>query len=171
MPNQTTAPSQWQPLNGQGVLRIPRLNVRAHKRESGGVLKVCTVNVGTLVGQIREVVEMLAKRGVDICCVQQVRYRNEGCTVFGSNEEKYKLWYSGNGEHEVGIMVRYDLSEDVIEVQRFDNRMMKLKMVVGGGILQIFCIYTPQAGLPTQEKEQSGRCSKMRWAGSLRMRV
>ena len=164
MPNQEMAPKPRLPLNGQWVLRIPRPNVRAHTDESGGGLKVCTVNVGTLVGRSREVVEMLARRGVDVCCTQEVRYKNIGCRVFGSNDEKYKLWYSGNklGEHGVGIMIKYDLSEDVIEVERFDNRMMKVKMVLGRKVVQIFSIYAPQVGCSVQEKEKFGRSWKMR---------
>ena len=156
MPNLEMAPSPWQPLNGQGELRIPRPSVRAHKSEKGGVMKVCTVNVGSLVGRSREVVGMLARRGVDVCCLQEVRYKSGGCRVFGSSNEKYKLWYSGNsdGEHGVGIMVRDDLADDVIEVERSDNRMMKIKMVLGRKLVQIFSIYAPQSGRSVQEKEQ-----------------
>ena len=39
-------------------------------------LKVCTVNVGTLKGRSREVVSMLKRRHADLCCVQEVRYKN-----------------------------------------------------------------------------------------------
>ena len=46
---------------------------RAHDSGVCGVLKVCTVNVGSLKGRSREVVEMLSSRGVDICCLQEVR--------------------------------------------------------------------------------------------------
>ena len=35
---------------------------------------VATVNVGTMVVRSREVVEMLARRRVDICCVHEVLY-------------------------------------------------------------------------------------------------
>ena len=119
-------------------------------------MKVCTVNVGSSVGKSREVVEMLARRGADVCCLQEVRYKSGGCRVFGSSNEKYKLWYSGNsdGEHGVGIMVRDDLADDVIEVERSDNRMMKIKMVLGRKLVQIFSIYAPQSGRSVQEKEQ-----------------
>jgi exonuclease III len=54
---------------------------------------MCTVNVGTMVRRSREVVEMLARRSVDVCCVQEVQYKGTGCTVFGSGEEKYKFWW------------------------------------------------------------------------------
>ena len=62
--------SPLQLLNGQGVQRISRLNTSKHDKSGGGELKVSTVNVGSLVGRSREVVEILARREVDICCVQ-----------------------------------------------------------------------------------------------------
>ena len=109
-----------------------------------------------MVGRSREVVEMLARRRADVCCIQEVRYKSGGCRVFGSNDEKYKLWYSGNsqGEHGVGIMVKYELSDDVIEIERYDNRMMKIKMVIGRKVVQIFSVYAPQVGCSAHDKEQ-----------------
>jgi exonuclease III len=43
---------------------------------------MCTVNVGTLVGRSREVVEMLPRRSVDVCCVQEVQYKVTVCNVW-----------------------------------------------------------------------------------------
>ena len=155
MPNQETASCLWQPLNGRGLRRIPRPNVRTHNREKGGEFKVCTVNVGTLIGKSREVVEMLARRKVGVCCIQETRYKNKSCTVIGSNNENYKLWYSGDqaGEHGVGIMVKHELADDVIEVVSYDSRCMKIKMVIGRKVVQVFSVYARQIGRPAQEKE------------------
>ena len=58
-------------------------------------LRIATVNVGTLVGRSREVVEMLARRRVDICCIQEVQYHGEGCKTLGDGEQRYKLWWAG----------------------------------------------------------------------------
>ena len=71
--------------------RIPRLGTRAHDSGDCGGMKVRTVNVGSLKGRSREVVEMLSRRRVDICCLQEVRYKGAGATSIGTNEEKYKL--------------------------------------------------------------------------------
>ena len=67
--NQSMALGPWQSLNGQRVLRIPRLDRRTHDRGVGEMLKVCTVNVGTMKGRSQEVVLKLARRKTDICCV------------------------------------------------------------------------------------------------------
>ena len=95
----------------------PRLGGRAHDGGDCGVLKVRTVNKGSLKGRSREVVEMTSRRGVDIFCLQEVRYRGVGATSMGTNEEKYKLWYSGGEgrENGVGIFIKYELAKDVID--------------------------------------------------------
>ncbi len=38
---------------------------------------MATVNVGTMVGRSREVAEMLGRRKVVVCAVQEVRFRKE----------------------------------------------------------------------------------------------
>ena len=60
---------------------------------------------------------MLSRRGVDICCLQEVRYRGAGATSIGTNEEKHKLWYSGGegGENGVGIFIKYELAKNVMQ--------------------------------------------------------
>lgn len=117
---------------------------------------MCTVNVGTLVGRKREVVEMLARRRVDVCCVQEVRYKNSGTTVVGTDQERYKLWYSGNRERTngVGIFVKQDLVDSVIEVERYTDRIIKVEMVLGKVVYHIFSVYAPQVGRTAQEKQE-----------------
>ena len=124
---------------------------------TGGRLRVTTANVGTMVGRSREVVEMLGRRKVDICCVQEVQYRGEGCRVFGEGEDRYKFWWSGEKKDKrggVGLLVREDLVQDVMEIQRLTTRIMSIKMLVGRKILQVFSVYAPQGGRPQEEKEE-----------------
>ena len=80
------------------------------------------MNVGSMVGRSREVVEMLARRKVGICCVQEVQYKGEGCKMFGCKEECYKLWWSGEKKKRggLGILTQEDLVEDVIQVERIN---------------------------------------------------
>ena len=81
------------------------------------MLRVCTVNVG----RSREVVDILARRWVDVCCVKEVRYKGRGAITIGSGEEKFKFWYSGcmAGGGGVGVLVRHELAGSVVEVERF----------------------------------------------------
>ena len=46
----------------------------------------------------------------------------------------YKFWYKGNfeGTNGMSIMMIHDLSESVIEVNRHNDRLVKVKAVFGG---------------------------------------
>ncbi len=160
------APSPQQPLSGQGVRRIPGLyQVQITNGLVQGVrrpqvegferrLRLCSINIGTMRGRGREVVEMLGRRKIDICCTQEVKFKGQGCKNYGTENEKYKLWWSGEttAAAGVGILVKEDLVEDVIEVERKSSRIMKIKMVLGRKILHVFSVYAPQCGRPEEEK-------------------
>ena len=146
-----------QPLGGQGVGRIYGHKQRKEFLKKGeNLVRISTVNVGTMVGKSREVVEMLARRNVDICCVQETRYRGAGSKTIGSDKERYKFWWSGNkmSQSGVGILVREEMVEDVIEIKRTNDRIMKIKIVLGGSVMHIFSAYAPQVGRTEEEKQE-----------------
>ena len=74
---------------------------------------------------------MLGRRKIFICCIQEVRYRNEGTTTIGTEDEKKNLWYSGNNAASggVGILVRQDMVQNVVEVERHSDRIIQVKLV------------------------------------------
>lgn len=74
------------PLSGQMVQRISRSQGPDEEQR----LRVALVNVGSMVGRSREVVEMLERR-VDIGCVQEVRYKGQGACVFDL-DQRCKFW-------------------------------------------------------------------------------
>ena len=141
--------SPRQPLNGQRVLRISGPRQCEERRST----RLATANVGTMKGRGREVVEMMARRRVDIACLQEVRYKGQGARVLGGGE-RYKFWWSGGerGERGVGILVKEEHVEDVIEVVRIDDRLMKIQMVWGKKVVHVFSVYAPQQGRPEEEK-------------------
>ena len=47
-----------------------------------------------------------------------------------------------------------DLVDSVIEVIRYNDRIIKIKMVLGKRVYHIFSVYAPQVGRPADEKEQ-----------------
>ena len=98
--------------------------------------------------------EMLHRRRADICCLQEVRFKNNGTTTVGCGEEKYKIWYSGNeeGTNGVAILISYDMFQNVVEVIRYNDRLMKVKLVIGECIYHVFSGYAPQVGRSAEEK-------------------
>ena len=49
--------------------------------------------------------------------------------------------------------IRRELVENVVEVERFCDRMMRIKLVLGKTVYHVFSVYAPQVGRPIVEKE------------------
>ena len=49
-------------------------------------LRVATANVGTLRGRASEVVETVSRRKIDICCLQEVRWRGAGTRIISGKQ-------------------------------------------------------------------------------------
>ena len=50
----------------------------------------------SLCGRKTEVCEELRKRTVDVCCMQEVRWKGQGAWFVGTLGQRYKLWWSEN---------------------------------------------------------------------------
>lgn len=73
---------------------------------------------------------ILLKRKINITCVQETKC--VGTKARDVNE--FKLWYLGGSRNSngVGILVDEELKEQVVEVRRVNDRIMAIKIVVGG---------------------------------------
>ena len=79
--------------------------------------------------------------------MQEVQYKGEGCNIFGCRVGRYKFWWSGERKKAgVGILVWEYLMEDVIPVEKISARLLKMKIVIGRKIGNIFYTYAPQVG-------------------------
>ncbi|ESO11808.1 hypothetical protein HELRODRAFT_166856 [Helobdella robusta] len=86
MPSQrkTTAHCPQQGLSGQGVPRIPEkyaiVEGCCRKIQNGPsmVLRLGTLNVGLLTSRSMEIAKMLERRRIDICCLQETRWKSNG---------------------------------------------------------------------------------------------
>ena len=118
-------------------------------------LRVATVNVGTMSSRSNEVVEMLSRRGVDVCCLQETRWRGGGARKIEGKDSFYKFFWCGDpsGFGGVGIMIAEKWIDDVISVTRHNHRCIQLRFLVGTVIVNIICGYAPQSGLSTEEKD------------------
>ena len=101
--------------------------------------------------------EELRKRKVDVCCfsLQEVRWRGEGACFFGVKGRRYKLWWCENDDKTggVGILVKEELCENVVEVRRRCDRVMAIELVFGEEVGRVICAYAPQSGKSDAEKE------------------
>ena len=89
--------------NWRGLLRHGRAQLK--KRVQNMKLRVGSINVGSMTEKGRELVDMLERRRVEICCIQETRWRGNKAKSLGGN---YKLIYSGadaRGRNGVGVIL------------------------------------------------------------------
>ena len=98
---------------------------------------------------------MLRRRRVDVCCLQETKYKGGSCRVIGDDKERYKFfWINEDSAQGVGVMVHYNLVENVLEVQRVCGRIMVMKIVLGKEVFNVISAYAPQVGRSNLEKEE-----------------
>ena len=92
-----------------------------------------TLNIGTLNGMGLEICDELWKSNVDLCCLQEARWRGCAAGLIGLQGRRYKLWWSGNkeGYGGVGVLVKEELCDNVVDVRRVNDRVMSLAIVLG----------------------------------------
>ena len=115
-------------------------------------MRVGTLNVGTMTGKSREVVDMMERRHIEILCVQETRWKGSKARELG---EDYKLYYNGtmSSRNGVGIILHKKHTDAVLEVKRINDHIMLLRMDLGVKCLTVVSCYAPQVGRPQPEKE------------------
>ena len=100
--------------------------------------------------------EGMRKRRMNACCLQEVRWREQGVRFVGVKGRRYKLWWSGNsdGMEGVGVLVKEDLCEKLVEVRRKSDRVMTVVLAFEEEVVRIICVYGPQSGRTSAEKER-----------------
>src|SRR5580698_10509683 len=89
-------------LSGASLARSKK-SATGRKVCFGVKLRIGTVNVGSMSRWDGEVVDMLERRNIDICCLQETRWKGSKAKVMGD----YKFYWIGckEGLAGVGVMV------------------------------------------------------------------
>ena len=122
-----------------------------------------TWNLGSLSGK-EEACEELQKRMIDVCCLQEVRWRGQGARMLWMKRRRYKVYCYGkrDGVGGVGVIVKEELCEKVVEVRRVRNRVMTL-VVFEEDVLRLICGYAPQSGRSLEENQSFYYELKCEW--------
>ena len=59
------------------VANVPGQAERSAGKEVNRDIRIATLNVGTMWGRSNDNVEMMSRKLIDICCVQESRWRGE----------------------------------------------------------------------------------------------
>ena len=86
--------------------------------------------------------ETLKKRCVYICYLQEVRLKGQRAKIIG-NGSKF-LWRGGcKVEDGVGVIVDNWLIGKVVEIERFNDRVMRINIVIGDVVWEAVSCYCP----------------------------
>ena len=120
------------------------------------LIRVGTLNIGTMTGWGRELADMMERRNVDILCLQETNWKGSKARNIGGG---YKIFYNGADGRKNGIRIvlREELVETVLEVKRVSDRLMAMKLEVNGSILNIVSAYAPQVNYSMEEKMIFGK--------------
>ena len=107
-------------------------------------------------GKASEVVETVSRRRVDLCCLQETRWKMEGVKQIVGKDSRYKLFWSGNDNATggVGVLLAEEWWEKVFEVVRVSDRIILIRMTIGKTVFVFVCVYAPQANLSEFEKDR-----------------
>ena len=85
-----------------------------------------------------------------VCAGNSLKGERERCIGGG-----YKMWYcgSGNKKNGVGIILKKEHVDRVMELWRVTDRIICLKMELDGVMLNVISAYAPQVGCIREEKE------------------
>ncbi|KAG5605367.1 hypothetical protein H5410_026859 [Solanum commersonii] len=102
-------------------------------------LRVTSWNTGSLTGKSIKLVKILKKRKINIVCSG-----NKWVGTKAWDVNRFKLWYLGGSRDRngVGIFVDGDHREQVVEVRKFNDEIMTIKLVVEGLTLNIISAFT-----------------------------
>ena len=85
---------------------------------------------------------------MDVCCLQEVRWREQRVRFMGVKGRRYKLWWSGNSDStgDLGALVKEELCEKVVEMRKKSDRVMTIVMALKEEVVRIICVYGSQSG-------------------------
>lgn len=137
-------------VTGQGLPHLRRVGLKK-------LVRIGTLNIGSMTGKSREIADLMARRRINILCVQETRWRGNKAKEIG---EGYKLIYSGangQGRNGVGIILDKEWKEHLVRVNRRDDRIMSVGLDIGGATTNIVSAYAPQVGCDDEDKENFWR--------------
>ena len=96
----------------------------------------------------------MARRKVDICCLQEVRWRAASARLVEEKDSRFKMFSVGNdkGMVKVGILLAEMWVEANFDVKCVSDRIILIKLNVRKSIVTVLSLYDPQAGLDDSVK-------------------
>jgi hypothetical protein len=117
-------------------------------------VRVGTWNVWSLTGKLREVVDIMIIRRVNILCVQETKWKGQKAKKV--EDTGFKLWYSENTstKNGVGIVLDKSLNDGVVDIKCQGDKIILVKLIVGDLVFNVISAFAPQIGINESVKMQ-----------------
>ena len=111
----------------------------------GTRIRLGSWNVGSLTGKLRELVDTVVRRRVNILCVQGTKWKGQKAKEVDNTG--FKLWYTGTTSNKNGgVLIDKSLKDGVVEVRRQGDRIILVKLVISDMVVNVISAYAPQVG-------------------------
>ena len=124
--------------------------------------KIASWNIGTMRGRSSEIVETIRRRNIDLCCVQDGRWRGASAGPMTGKDSKYKFFWVGNdhGLSGVGVLLAEKWVDKVHDIRRVSvsDRIILIKLLVEDAIFTVLFVYAPQTRLEESAKDAFYGC-------------
>ena len=93
-------------------------------------------------------------RRVELCCLQEIRWRGASACIIEGKDSRYKIFWVGNenGTGGAGILLSEKWIEKVFDIDRVSDRIMMFKLAIDNMIITVLSCYAPQVGLQNKVK-------------------
>jgi hypothetical protein len=127
---------------------------RVSKLVESSSLRVVTWNVWSLTGKLREIVDTMIRRRVNILCVQEIKWNGQKAKKV--EYTGFKIWYTGTTRNKngVGIVLDKNLKDGVVDIKRQKDRIILVKLLVRDLVFNVISAYAPQIVLNESIKRQ-----------------
>ena len=100
-------------------------------------------------------VETLTRRRIDLCCVQEIKWRGGHARRVMGKDSYYKFFWQGDslGIAGVGIVLADKWVDKVVRVDRVSDRIITLELLIGKTVTTFISVYAPQSGRSEEEKD------------------
>ncbi|XP_047989345.1 craniofacial development protein 2-like [Leguminivora glycinivorella] len=115
-------------------------------------LRLATWNLGSLTGRSQELSKILQKRRINICCLQETKWKGSKSKDIGND---YQVIYHGtdNKRNGVAIVLDNNFKARIINITRKSDRLIAIKLALDDQqITNIISAYAPQSGCTDVEK-------------------
>jgi exonuclease III len=116
--------------NEQASSHLTRRMRRVRKLAEPSRLRVGTWNVGSLTGKLREIVDSMIRRRVNILCVQETKWKGQKAKEVEDTD--FKLWYTSTTSNKNGVDIVLDksLKDGVVDIKRQGDMIILVKLLV-----------------------------------------